>query len=336
MLNIISLYLSPFIIAVPRHLGPTYKCHICGRTFSDQLYLEKHFHIHRRVASANAPPKRFQCLYCTYSSDYKALLEDHVRIHTGEKPFACRYCGRRFRSKGALKNHEMRESGVKNYPCGVCDKSFATIDGRGKHFKTVHLKERRFKCPYDGCGKTYATSELLDRHQRTHTGEKNFKCMLCGKAYAGRAQLKDHMHSRHVDDPKRRYPCDVCGKVYRIKSSLFLHKKNMHDPEALARKEIQRIERAEKKAQKRKERSSKPKAPKVLLSTESDSAKPKPSHQLKSATKKGFKEEGETSEESGDEVEEQRAGSDEEWDSDQQEFYEESQEQYDEVAEEQT
>ncbi len=301
-------------------MGPTYKCSICDRTFSDQSYLEKHWVTHRQV-QASQPSKRFQCLYCPYSSDYKSLLDDHVRIHTGERPFSCQYCGRKFRCKDALKKHEARESGVKAYACPHCDMMFATVDGRGKHVRGVHLKERPFKCPYLDCNKTYASSCDLDRHVNSHKGTRKYKCMLCSKAYMNNTSLKNHMHSRHVDDPKRRYPCQICGKVFRLNESLSMHYKQVHDPEYKAKREIKRIENAQKRGLKRRGRPRKNKDPASLpmLPEGEQPAKPVIPQIAK-------KEDGETSEESNDEgdMQTKAQNSDSDLSSDH-EFYEDAQ-----------
>ena len=41
----------------------------------------------------------------------------------------------------------------------------------------VHTGEKPFPCPHDGCGKTFARSENLKIHKRTHTGKLGF-CLL--------------------------------------------------------------------------------------------------------------------------------------------------------------
>ncbi|KAM7292519.1 gastrula zinc finger protein XlCGF26.1-like [Ixodes scapularis] len=51
---------------------------------------------------------RFQCTYCSYSTNYQTNLNNHVRVHTGERPFVCKYCNRTFSRNEHLKKHRCR------------------------------------------------------------------------------------------------------------------------------------------------------------------------------------------------------------------------------------
>ena len=48
------------------------------------------------------------------------------------------------------------------------------------------------------CNKLFKTNWHLDRHIRIHTGEKPFKCNLCGKYFNRKDHLKGHNFAVHT------------------------------------------------------------------------------------------------------------------------------------------
>ena len=48
----------------------------------------------------------YKCEYCGKGFITKKNLQDHINIHTGEKPYQCKFCGAAFTSSGTKYNHE--------------------------------------------------------------------------------------------------------------------------------------------------------------------------------------------------------------------------------------
>jgi uncharacterized Zn-finger protein len=62
------------------------------------------------------------------------------------------------------------------------------------------------------CGRRFASRHNLDRHLKSHTGQKSHACDLCNKTFVDSTRLKRHkwIHSGHTP-----YKCQHCNAGFR-------------------------------------------------------------------------------------------------------------------------
>uniref|UniRef100_A0A3Q4BWL0 Transcription factor Sp8 n=1 Tax=Mola mola TaxID=94237 RepID=A0A3Q4BWL0_MOLML len=58
---------------------------------------------------------------------------------------------------------------------------------------------RPFVCNWLFCGKRFTRSDELQRHLRTHTGEKRFGCSVCHKRFMRSDHLSKHLRTHTAD-----------------------------------------------------------------------------------------------------------------------------------------
>ena len=138
-------------------------CHICGKYFQQKYGLIRH------LQSVHERRRDFKCSFCNKGFSEKVGRDEHERIHTGEKPYRCDLCDKVFRAKALLYIH-------KRY-----------------HFKSH--ESYRFQCVH--CPKKFPFQSALTKHMRTHTGERQYVCSQCARAFYCKTSLAKHTLRRH-------------------------------------------------------------------------------------------------------------------------------------------
>lgn len=65
------------------------------------------------------------------------------------------------------------------------------------------------------CHKVMSCRSSLQMHIRTHTGERPFRCKICGRAFATKGNLKAHMSIHKIKPPMRsQFKCPVCHQKF--------------------------------------------------------------------------------------------------------------------------
>jgi uncharacterized Zn-finger protein len=120
--------------------------------------------------------------------------EGHINQFTGGQPSICD--GKFVSTSSALHSHDQKsDAAIKPHACGICGRTFLRNDYLQKHIRT-HTGERPFSCSY--CGKSFVQSYNLSRHIVIHTGDKPYSCDVCGRRFSTRDKCRLHAQKDHA------------------------------------------------------------------------------------------------------------------------------------------
>ncbi len=98
-----------------------------------------------------------------------------VRDDSTDPPeYRCTICQRQFRNRLNIRYHIACADASAGHACPECARVFKSSSHLTYHLRTAHGGEKPYKCSY--CDKAFAQSVKLKRHERTHTGERPFRC----------------------------------------------------------------------------------------------------------------------------------------------------------------
>lgn len=212
---------------VNMHTSSRYDCDKCRKSFVTQSTLVLHQHHKHKEVPKNVfflnGRKYLKCDQCTFTCrNERNKLEEHMRVHTGEKPFTCELCGKQFRTKALLRVHSRYvHEGIKEHACDICGRCFSNKRYMEEH-RRIHTGEKPLIC--DLCGKTFRQNSSLSKHVENHLGIKRHACSICDKRFSNSHHLSIHL-KRHLGETS--HMCEHCGKKfvdqYQLKNHTVVH-----------------------------------------------------------------------------------------------------------------
>ncbi|XP_061727234.1 zinc finger protein 225-like isoform X2 [Cydia pomonella] len=224
-----STYLSHVRL---QHPAMNVACDVCGETFVGRLGLLQH--------KSRAHQAGCRCARCGAQFGGAEALARHEPCDPRARP--CLVCGETLSTQEELQAHVDERHSTDQFKCVQCDKTFASSKSYEVHHQRVHLNVRwrksrdkrarrthtdppkRKEAMCEVCGKACESNAALVYHQRSHTGERPYKCAQCPKSFTMPQALINH---QLVHSDERPHMCSVCPKAFKQKVALQLHSRFM-------------------------------------------------------------------------------------------------------------
>ena len=118
-----------------------------------------------------------------------------------------------------MANDSEKNTCIKENICSYSSCKYIACDGSDliTHIATNH------ECSL--CDKKYTRAGNLSRHITAfHLGVKRYVCERCGRRFAAKKELENHIKYIHLQEVRpSKYICVFCNKNFRVRSALNEH-----------------------------------------------------------------------------------------------------------------
>eukprot|EP00090_Calanus_glacialis_P029570 TRINITY_DN47467_c0_g1_i1.p1 TRINITY_DN47467_c0_g1~~TRINITY_DN47467_c0_g1_i1.p1 ORF type:complete len:374 (-),score=64.85 TRINITY_DN47467_c0_g1_i1:40-1161(-) len=199
-----------------KYIGQSFTCSICGNVYARKENLKAH----ERKHTGETP---YSCNYCEEKFNMSYKLKDHMNskhLNIERKLFVCEFCGKEYKKRSDMNEHTNTHTGDPTSKCELCQETFNTKTAHREHMN-IHNKKHECK----DCGKCFGNARNLERHEKAHSGIKDFQCSICAKPYTSLRSLQKHMEIKHdvTQGKKQTFSCEICDRSYTRADYLERH-----------------------------------------------------------------------------------------------------------------
>ena len=207
-------------------------CSVCKIDFQSRIRMIEH------CISNHPDIKVHSCPFCNVKYLQGIRLEIHISkvdpehesdiSHTGKKGSdrMCTICKIVFKSRSLMMKHFISvHPEEKIYSCSLCNDKYLSHNGLTLHVFNRHERKVTDKgCSF--CGKEFANKTDLKNHIDIEHKEKKYECAKCDASYLHQRTLMDHIEKVHEE---KKHQCTTCGEIFESMGRLETHIAFKHD-----------------------------------------------------------------------------------------------------------